>query len=82
MQNHERQRRERERERVEPVPKGILLLGIWDFCIFFFWGVWICVVFCNFLVAFLYASGGPGGGPGILEVVLKVLVVRLYGSVR
>ena len=29
-----------------------------------FWGVWIFVVFCNFLVAFLQASGGPGGGPG------------------
>ena len=29
-----------------------------------FWGVWIFVVFCNFLVAFLWASGGTGGGPG------------------
>ena len=34
--------------------------GFLDFCRF----CWICVVFCNFLVAFLYASGGPGGGPG------------------
>ena len=29
-----------------------------------FLGVWIFVALCNFLVAFLEASGRPGGGPG------------------
>ena len=35
-------------------------IGFLDFCRFW----WIFVDLCNFLVAFLQASGGPGGGPG------------------